>query len=132
MLLSAQRVRSPHGLTGINRYVYRHALPEWMAENLADLERSAVLATQDFEVPPGGNSVVSYLDIFAPEGTTSVTIAVTVARIRAGHAPSAFPAEFRKGDVTVRLGLVFGLVLTWKNELTDLCGRLLLSPEDSR
>lgn len=29
MLLSAQRVRSPQGLVGVNTYVYRHAAGGW-------------------------------------------------------------------------------------------------------
>ena len=132
MLLSAQRVRSTQGLTGINLYVYRHAAGAWDTANLDALEQAAELVSQSFEVPPGGNTVTSYLDIFAPEATHAAAIAKAAAAIRAGADPAAFPAVLTAGGIVFRLGLVFGLVPSWRNELTDLVSRLLLSAEDAR
>lgn len=130
MLLSAQRVRSPQGLTGINCYVYRHAPGAWKISDLAALEHAAILEAQDFEVPPGGNDVRSYLDIFVPEGTSSTEIAGIAAAIRGGPNPSSFPAAFAFGAIVFRLGLVYGLVPSWRHELTDLVSRIMLSAED--
>lgn len=132
MLLSAQRVRTSQGVTGINRYVYRHAPGVRNTLDLTALEQAAVLHAQDFEVPPGGNDVRSYLDIFAPEGTSSVDIARAAVVIRGGPDPTSFPAMFFCDSIVFRLGLVFGLVPSWRNELTDLVSRLLLSAEDHR
>ncbi len=132
MLLSAQRVRSVSGLTGINLYVYRHATGAWDTSNLDALEQAASLESQDFEVPPGNNDVRSYLDIFAPEGTRSAEIARVAATIRGGPDPSSFPAVVAVDNIVFRLGLVFGLVPSWRNELTDLVSRLMLSAEDHR
>ena len=42
----------------------------------------------------------------------------------------AFGHAQERGRVVFRLGLVFGLVPSWRNELTDLVSRLLLSAED--
>jgi len=126
MMLSAQRVRSARGVVGVNLYEYRHVAPGWSID-LDVLEHDAELMRQEFEIPPGGNDVRSYLDVFAPEGTNALEIARAVAAARSGTDPSAFPALFHEGDVTLRLGLVFGLVPTWRSELTDLAARLLLS-----
>jgi len=130
MLLSAQRVRSAQGLTGINLYVYRHDAGAWDPSNLEALEQGAELVDQTFEVPPGGNTVTSFLDVFASNLTRADAIARAAAAVRAGPAPEAFPAVFVEGGVVFRLGLVFGLVPSWRNELTDLVSRLLLSAED--
>lgn len=129
MLLSAQRVRSRHGVTGINVYVYRHPPGAWDPSSLEALERGAGLELQELEVPPGGNDVRSYLDLFAPEGTSSSELARVTAVIRSGPDPSSFPAVFEDGPIVIRLGLVFGLVPSWRNELTDLVSRVLLSAE---
>ena len=130
MLLSAQRVRSAQGLSGINLYVYRHTAGAWDPADLDSLEQSAELVHQLPEVPPGGNSVTSYLDVFAPENTPTAAVARAAAAVRAGPDPVAFPAVVAEGDVVFRLGLVFGLVPSWRSEFTDLVSRLLLSTED--
>lgn len=131
MLLSAQRVRSPHGVSGINRYAYRHGRQPWSVANLEALEHAATLVSQDLEVPPGGNEVRSFLDVFAPDGTSPVELARLAASVRGGPDPTSFPAVFTCGSVVFRLGLVFGLVPSWRNELTDLASRLVLSAEDA-
>jgi hypothetical protein len=131
MLLTAHRVRSAQGLTGINVYVYRHPAGAWDPSALDAMERAAELAGQVFEVPPGGNRLTSYLDVFAAEGTHAADIARAAAAVRSGPDPTAFPAEFAKGGVIFRLGLAFGLVPSWRNEFTDLVSRLMLSAEDT-
>lgn len=130
MLLSAQRVRSPQDLTGINVYVYRHPVGAWEPSALDAMERAAELVGQAFEVPPGGNRVTSYLDVFAAEGTRVADLARAAAAVRSGPDPAAFPAVFAQGGVIFRLGLAFGLVPGWRNEFTDLVSRLMLSAAD--
>ncbi len=131
MLLSAQRVRSPHGVLGINRYAYRHGGHPWSVADLEALEHAASLVSQDLEVPPGGNEVRSFLDIFAPDGTSPVELARLAAAVRGGADPNLFPATFVFGTVVFRLGLVFGLVPSWRSEVTELATRLVLSAEDA-
>lgn len=131
MLLSAQRVRSQHGVLGINRYAYRHGGHPWSVADLEALEHAASLVSQDLEVPPGGNEVSSFLDIFAPDGTSPVELARLTASVRGGADPTSFPATFTLGAAVFRLGLVFGLVPSWRTELTDLAARLVLSAEDA-
>jgi hypothetical protein len=131
MLLSAQRVRSPQGLVGVNTYVYRHAAGRWSSD-LARLEADAELVAQQFEIPPGGNDVRSYLDVFAPEETPIAEIAQAATRIRSGADPASFPTVFHDGDLSLRFGLVAGLVPSWHTEWTDLISRLLLSVASGR
>ena len=108
MLLSAQRVRSAQGLTVINLYVYRHAAGEWNPSKLEELERTAELVSQSFEVPRGENALASYLDVFAPEGTHSVEIARAAAAIRGCPDPAGFPAVFTEGGAVFRIVLGSG------------------------
>jgi hypothetical protein len=126
MLLSAQRVLSRQGVSGVNAYAYRHPAGTWSTADLTTLESSAVLVMQDLEVPPGGNAVRSYVDIFAPDGAGPAEIAAWVQRLRTGPEHGEFPIELREGDLALRFGLVFGLVSTWQRELTDLAARILL------
>jgi hypothetical protein len=126
MFLSAQRVLSRHGVSGVNAYAYRHPPGTWSTADLSALENTAVLFVQDIEVPPGGNAVRSYLDIFAPDGAGPAAIAAWIQRLRTGPERGEFPIELREGDLALRFGLVFGLVSTWQRELTDLAARILL------
>ena len=126
MILSAQRVLSSHGIAGINTYVYRHPEGAWFPADLEILEGTATLVQQDLEVPPGGNAVRSYLDLFAAEGTDSSVFVAWAQEVRMGPDPVSFPVEIRKGDMMLRFGLVHGLVTTWRREFTDLATRILL------
>lgn len=94
------------------------------------MERSAELTSQRFELPPGGNRVTSYLDIFAREGTRTAELARAVVVARSGPDPTSFPAVMASPGVVLRLGMVFGLVPSWRTELTELASRLILSAEE--
>jgi hypothetical protein len=71
MYLTAQRVISPRGENGINGFLYEHEAanawetpPELIVGACGVLVHSFILVTQ------GGNNVVSYVDIVAPNGTS--------------------------------------------------------------
>jgi hypothetical protein len=112
MYLTAQHVRSPRGTEGINSALYRHEaheLPEgfWEAPDISYVaeqvpgERTA--ATQ-IEVAPGGNRVVSYLDIAAPEGTEQAAI-VAALDVAERNLSRALPCSVVLGHVAVRFSL---------------------------
>lgn len=73
MYLTAQRVRSGTR-TGINVLLYRHppGLPIAWADPVIVVEQDpGELVSAQIEVPPGGNAVLSYLDIVAEESVRS-------------------------------------------------------------
>ena len=111
MLLSAQRVRSAQGLTGINLYVYRHDAGAWDPSNLEALEQGAELVDQAFEVPPGGNTVTRFLDVFASNLTRADAIARAAAAVRAGP-PCVTAASVGGG------GRLPGVLARWSRQAT--------------
>lgn len=73
MYLSAQRVRSPRGATGINAYLRLHADERpWPASDPAALlakidDHSGRIERSIVSVKPGGNRITAYLDVVAPD-----------------------------------------------------------------
>lgn len=71
MYLVAQRVRSVHGMTGINSTRYEHTEGEvdWARPDVFEFVTTQTpgrRVAQELVVPPGGNAVLSYLDILSP------------------------------------------------------------------
>ncbi len=127
MLITAQRVVAPSGLVGINSYHYEHyADTPWTTDDLTALESSASLAKSRFQVEPGGNRVRSYLDVFAPEGTTATELLPWFQRILRTPTPPSFPFVDREDQAVLRFNLDLGLVPTWRDEFADLFANLLL------
>lgn len=72
MYASAQRVRSPDGKVGVNSALYLHDLNEieWTRDDVfkfVSTHAPGRLVWQRNELPPGGNTVVSYVDIVSPD-----------------------------------------------------------------
>jgi hypothetical protein len=83
MYLASQRVRS-RDRSGINVFLYRHRDgdipwedPKRIVENMP-----GELASSEVEVPPGGNEVLSFLDIVAMDGTDPLALQNLVERLR--------------------------------------------------
>ena len=128
MLVIAQRVVAPSGLVGINSYRYEHARDTpWTADDLPALESSASLVDTQFQVASGAtNHVRSYLDLFAPEGTTATELLPWFQRIQRAPTPPSFPFVDREDQAVLRFNLDLGLVPTWRNEFAELFANLLL------
>lgn len=80
MLLTAQRVRSPRQ-AGVNVFFFHHGAEEsakidWSSPNIDEIAsgRPGQLVSETIEVIPGGNSVESFLDVVAPDGTSKEAI----------------------------------------------------------
>lgn len=109
MYLTAQRVRSPRGATGVNVALYLHtgtALPEdtWTLAPHQMVERVATtssgrLATSRVTIKPGGNSVESSIDVAAPDGTSLADVQAAVRELRSAGVAKP-PVTVRVGDVT--------------------------------
>ena len=129
MLLTAQRVRSPHGDVGINRYAWRH--PDGAQIDDLDIAASQGELTQRvYEVAPGNNTVLSFLDVYAPDDTNMSDVVDWLAGVARGPEPERFPYVLGEGSFMLRFGLGFGLVATWRDELRHLAGSALLLASD--
>jgi hypothetical protein len=110
MYITAQRVRDAEGNTAIHVFRYRHDPERYpFPENPLTVAHHApgILELHETELPMGGNDVLSYLDLIAPE-----EVLINAARERLRElAPllekRTLPAALQLGDVTV----VFGAML---------------------
>jgi hypothetical protein len=77
MLLTAQRVISPHlRARGVNVFQYLHGPNSWerVPNNFLPEANPGELVAQWIQVPPGGNRVVSFLDVVAPDEIDGVDL----------------------------------------------------------
>jgi hypothetical protein len=95
MYFAAQRVEAPKRNTeGINVLVYRHAS---ILDQPVDFEAVArnpgPLLLQLSSIPPGGNTVTSYLDVVTPEQLTMAQIAETIDQLAAAYPDKSDPLD---------------------------------------
>ncbi len=114
MYVAAQRVRSASAV-GINVFIYQHAparVPT-LSNGAMDVERVAEtfqgqLVSSSAPIPPGGNEVLSYLDVAAPDGTPlSVFEALSFPHGPPGATPAGVPHIWWTNG-TNGIGLRFG------------------------
>ena len=118
MILTAQHVRSRSGAEGDNAFCRLHGPYEWTAppEDLA----SGELVNREISVPPGGNSVRSYLDIITPDETSTHEIRNAVVQFLNQSQGQPFPWIGSVGRCTFRFGLELGLYNKWSAEFHRL------------
>jgi hypothetical protein len=121
MILTAQHVRASSGTEGINAFCRLHGPYEWTIppEDLA----SGELVNRAISVPPGGNSVRSYLDVLAPDETPTQEIRNAVVAFIGQSRGTPLPWTRTIGRCTFRFGVELGLYSSWSEEFH----RLLLS-----
>ncbi|KYF83580.1 hypothetical protein BE11_44940 [Sorangium cellulosum] len=117
MYLTAQRVYSiSKRKTGINAFLYRHgaeAVPgmSWarpLVEPVAD-QHVGTRGPEHVEIAPGGNRVVSFVDIVAADETPIEQIEAAVQTVEARLSPEQLPLTITVGAVAIRFGAQFGL-----------------------
>jgi hypothetical protein len=101
-------------MAGVNAYLSRHSQSD---ERQIDWDRPDVTKIADelagetvlqlIEVPPGGNPVLSYLDVVAPEGTDPQFIADSLRLFEHYVRADRLPAVW----VTTRIGMRFGAMI---------------------
>jgi hypothetical protein len=140
MYLSAQRVRTPRGATGVNVALYLHTgtgLGEetWRLPPRQTVERVATgcpgrLATSRVTIKPGGNSVERSIDIVAPDGSSLADVEAAIQELRSsGLAKPQVTA--RVGDVTAQFSAnrAFEDPVAAFNELAEPALALYAKPE---
>ena len=125
MYLTAQRVRAPDGRQGINAYLHWHGKgghtgPSWRDTAGRHLGVPSAIHGPIEQVPPGGNSVRSYLDIFAPDGATPTEVTGALLQLLANLEPKSLPARGSVGRVQFEFGMERALAGAWKAEVQHL------------
>jgi hypothetical protein len=114
--VAAQRVRSGTAVA-INVFIYEHAPARvpLRSDGAVDVERVAEefqgqLVSSKTPIPPGGNAVLSYLDVAAPDGTPPHTFeSLSFPRV-AQPAPAGIPRVWTQNGMGVRFGAQFYIV----------------------
>ena len=118
MFLTAHRVRSPDGRQGINAFFYLHGdspapgmawdSPNLNVEMIAE-KYPGKFVDQEVAIVPGGNSVLSYLDIVAPDGERLARVREALQELE-GHLGTGVPVKRALGLMGIRFGYCFGLL----------------------
>ena len=113
MYVAAQRVRSASAVA-INVFIYEHAPARvpMRPDGVVDVERIAEefrgqLVSSKTPIPPGGNSVLSYLDVAAPDGTRPEEFESLAFPRVAQPSPAGIPRLWNNNDIALRFGAQF-------------------------
>lgn len=128
MYITAQRVRSPGRARrdGVNTYLHQHGAISWpkRAEEVLELIETNPGEPVDSALnltPVGGNDVLAYLDVIAPDGTSRSKLVEAIdALFQVGGAEALVALSL--GSVVVRLGIAKSLKSRWQEELESLAG----------
>jgi hypothetical protein len=123
MYLTAHHVVNPGAeAEGINAFCYRHGPVRWVGlappgipdDNPGELVASSAL------IPPGGNSVRSYLDIVMPDEVPWSEVRTSFIAFVSEAQQRDFPWVGVAGRCTFRVGLEQGLAARWQHEVAML------------
>jgi hypothetical protein len=119
MRLTAQRVRAPTGAEGVNAFCRLHGPYEWTIPSPADLT-AGELVNEAISIPPGGNSVRSYLDVVAPDETPTQEIRNAAVQFIDRSRDHPLPWVGSVGRCIFRFGVAQQLHSSWPEELRTL------------
>ena len=118
MKLVAQRVMSPATRTQATQaFHYLHGEIVWTGPTPEGLGHGMLQASR-VELPPGGNHVLTYLDIVAPDETPTVAILRAFTEIYDLERPPPFVRTI--GNCTFSSEMVHAFQLVWRAELIHL------------
>jgi hypothetical protein len=115
--------------SGINGYLYERAVPLPKKGGVVDIEAAAAetgeLVTYRIDVPPGGNDIVSYLDVFTESPGDPAEVEHVIASLRSRLARRPPPVVFSDQASGVRFNTNIGLYDRAEAELADLAERAM-------
>ncbi len=129
MYLAAQRVEDKRKRRGLNAFAHRHDQRGWPddAASLPETDPGRLVPWASIvRVPPGGNRVVSYLDVLAPEDAGSREIKQVLDVLDRDLGERKNPTTFRLGRITVRFGADPQLTADREVEYGSLHGAVVL------
>lgn len=133
MFLTAQRVHSlAPEKTGVNAFLYRHGaqtIPgmSWehpVVERVAD-QYVGTRGPEHIEIAPGGNRVLSYLDVVAADDTPPADVEAALREFGATFVTEELPASRTLGRVAIRFGAQLGLYERARDEFDEIAARAL-------
>ena len=103
--------------TGINAFLYLHGSApldvkaSWTDADVDKIvfEKTGTLASKYESVEPGGNRVMSYLDVVAPDKTSAAQIETALNQFKTEIGTDQSPMTRIFGTVAIRFGLCYGL-----------------------
>lgn len=105
MYLTAHRVRHESGATGYNGFMYLHGgepISTHLESDEVGESPPGECVAKTISVPPGGNSVDSYLDVVVPDDFSEERLADELGHIGAELDPDLDRATVERGEVGVR------------------------------
>ncbi len=140
MYITAHRVRSRKDEVGINSFFYVHAAEEadridWndnrVVLTVAD-GLTGQLVAQSYDVPPGGNRVLAYLDVVARDKTHPDAIKEGLRRFKEQLESEPTPLFTNLAGIGIRFGTVMALDARKVAEFDALRTRLMLLMRSER
>jgi hypothetical protein len=133
MFLTAQRVLSPATRQrGVNVYQYLHGSHPWTRvpdRFLPDVNPGELVA-QWIELPPGGNRIVSFLDVVAPDHIGAVELQQRLTSLKHRVRLPDNPTRAYLDPLWVRLG--WAPAVPGATELGALAGHIVLCLSGAR
>ncbi len=136
MYLTAHRLVTPLGDEGVNAFLHLHGDQFAWPDDPAPLATSnpGEIVERNTEVPPGGNRVLAYLDVLAPDGTPAAEIRAALLALAGDLDGRANPTWSEQDRITVKFGVEKaierkGTRQSSLKELTEALGRLLARRE---
>lgn len=128
MYLAAQRVLSSHQKVGVNVYYYLHGyeFDVSAADFFLPETNPGVLRQQWIDVQPGGNEVLSYLDVVATDSIGIDALLTSLGALKHVLRRIGDQTEARWGPLWVRYGYQANLRVPWATELGALAGHIAL------
>jgi hypothetical protein len=121
MRLSAQRVMAADGQIGVNAFCYLHGLVVWLDQPPPEVTNSrGHLANSRTEVRPGGNKVLSYLDIVAPDDTPSRKLYREIIDSIDLFREQPLPLSVQIRELTFEFNVDPRLAAGWREEIATL------------
>src|SRR5689334_13837069 len=109
MYLTAQKVFQPKtGEMGINAFYHLHGGGSWSSPPLPETNPGR-LKRDRITVAPPGNRVRSYVDLVAPDGTSSATLTAAFSKFLARSTTGPLPWVESSGPYLFRVGMDAGL-----------------------
>jgi len=128
MYITAQRVTPDNGRSsGVNVYYHQHAAPlapnsEWGNTEVDHVayENPGELISSRVEVPAGGNTVLSYLDVVADNAASAGDIRAALNDFGTQIGSDEIPMARVIRGIAIRLGAVIGLTGAEDSEFSAL------------
>jgi hypothetical protein len=130
MYLTAQRVLSGSRRRGVNVYEYHHGPITWslpLPDNLRPEHNPGELVDRWEQVPPPGNSVLSFLDVVVPDKLPRPQVINWVAMLKDLVPARPLTEEHYVGPLWVRFGMSPRIGIPPRTELAALAAFLVLA-----